>query len=253
MPETGRARPWSEPIRSPCLVSWSSGKDSAWALHEVRRRGELEPVGLLTTVTSGYERVSMHGVRYEILEAQARQTGLPLSRVSISPGASNAEYESAFVAAIVSARASGIERIIFGDLFLEDVRSYRERVLNGTGVIPEFPLWGRDTAGLAREMIAAGLKAVVVCVDPTRVPSRWAGMPFDQDFLAGLPPGADPCGENGEFHTCVLDAPMFASPIPASVGERIERNGFVFADLISPDSPVTGGGEEALASPRSGR
>jgi len=188
-------------------------------------------VGLLTTVTAGYERVSMHGVRDDILAAQAERTGLPLSRVTIPPGASNAVYESAFLAAVADAHAAGIERIVFGDLFLEDVRAYRERLLEGTGVSPVFPLWGRDTSALAREMIAEGLRAVVVCVDPRRVPAEIAGRAFDSDLLAELPPGADPCGENGEFHTCVRDGPMFSSGLAIRAGVRVERDGFVFADF----------------------
>ena len=173
--------------RAPALISWSSGKDSAWALHEVRRRGTLEPVGLLTTVTSGYGRVSMHGVREEILEQQSVRTGLPLDRVTIPPGATNAQYEAAFLVAVAAARERGVERIVFGDLFLADVRAYRERLLSGSGVAPEFPLWGRDTRVLAREMIEEGLEATLVCVDPRRIPADFAGRAFDAALLDAFP------------------------------------------------------------------
>jgi uncharacterized protein (TIGR00290 family) len=218
------------------LISWSSGKDSAWALREIMRNGTLEPVGLVTTVTSSFGRVSMHGVREEILHVQAERLGLPLFAVSIPAGCSNADYEAAFLAGLKHASASGFERIVFGDLFLEDVRAYREALLAGTGIAPEFPLWGRDTADLAREMIGNGLDSILVCVDPSRVPVELAGRRFDRDLLDDLPPGVDPCGENGEFHTCVVDGPMFSSAIPAVPGVRVARDGFVFADLALPSS-----------------
>jgi uncharacterized protein (TIGR00290 family) len=217
--------------RPRALVSWSSGKDSAWALREVLRNGTVEPVGLVTTVTSSFGRVSMHGVRVEILRAQAERVGLPLFVVSIPAGCSNADYEAAFLAGLRQASPSGFERVVFGDLFLEDVRAYREALLEGTGIAPEFPLWRRDTAELAREMIEGGLDSILVCVDPNRVPAGLAGRRFDRDLLDELPPGADPCGENGEFHTCVVDGPMFSTAVPAVPGVRVARDGFVFADL----------------------
>lgn len=217
------------------LISWSSGKDSAWALREVLRNGTVEPVGLVTTVTSSFGRVSMHGVREEILRAQAERLALPLFAVSIPAGCSNADYEVAFLAGLERASASRFERIVFGDLFLEDVRAYREALLAGTGVAPEFPLWGRDTSDLAREMIEHGLDSILVCVDPNRVPVELAGRRFDRGLLDDLPPGVDPCGENGEFHTCVVDGPMFSSALPVVPGVRVARDGFVFADLeLSP-------------------
>jgi uncharacterized protein (TIGR00290 family) len=217
--------------RPKALVSWSSGKDSAWALHEARRAGVCEPAALLTTVTPAYGRISIHGVRESILTAQAERVGLPSFRVPIPETCSNADYEAAFREAIARARADGFERIVFGDLFLEDVRAYREALLAGTGLDPEFPLWGRDTRILAREMLAGGLSARVVCVDARRLSGGFAGRLFDAAFLEDLPVGIDPCGENGEFHTCVLDGPMFSSAIPAVPGVRVTREGFVFADL----------------------
>jgi len=224
------------------LISWSSGKDSAWALWEVLRNGTVEPVGLVTTVTSSFGRVSMHGVREEILNAQAERLALPLFVVSIPAGCSNADYEAAFLAGLKRAGASRFERIVFGDLFLEDVRAYREALLAGTGVAPEFPLWGRDTADLAREMIEHGLDSILVCVDPTRVPGALAGRRFDRGLLDDLPAGVDPCGENGEFHTCVVDGPMFSSAVPVVPGVRVARDGFVFADLeLSPSRAEVSG------------
>jgi uncharacterized protein (TIGR00290 family) len=214
------------------LVAWSSGKDSAFALAETLAAGELDVAGLLTTVTEDYGRVSMHGVREEVLSLQARAAGLPLRRVRIPAGCVNAEYERRMGEAVAQARADGITHVVFGDIFLEDVRAYRERMLAGTGIAPVFPLWGRDTASLARAMLDAGLAARIACVDPRRLPADRAGRAFDRALLDGLPPDVDPCGENGEFHTCVTDGPMFASPIALDAGEVVLRDGFVFADLI---------------------
>ena len=219
------------PVRPKALVAWSSGKDSAFALQEVRVSGSLEVVGLLTTVTEDYGRVSMHGVREEILDRQAEALRLPCRKVRIPAGCVNANYERAMGAAIAAARSEGVEHIVFGDLFLEDVRAYRERMLAGSGVAPVFPLWGRDTAALAAQMVGAGLQATVVCVDPRRLPASFAGREFGAAFLSELPEGVDPCGENGEFHTCVTDGPMFREPVGAAAGETVVRDGFVFADL----------------------
>ncbi len=218
--------------RPRALVSWSSGKDSAWALAETLQAGRFEVAGLLTTVTEGYGRVSMHGVREEILSRQASAAGLPLTTVRIPPGASNADYERAFLAAITRARRAGVERIVFGDLFLADIRAYRERLLEASGVAADFPLWGLDTGVLAREMIAGGLRARIVCVDPRRLEASFAGRDFDAALLDDLPAGVDPCGENGEFHTCVTDGPMFAAAVPVERGEIVLRDGFVFSDLL---------------------
>lgn len=213
-------------------VCWSSGKDSAWALHIERQHGEVEVTGLLTTVTEPYNRVSMHGVRDEVLCAQAEAVGLPLVRVPIPAPCSNGAYEAAMGEAIQRARAEGVTSMIFGDLFLEDVRRYRETQLAGTGISPRFPLWGLPTRPLAEEMIRAGLFARVTCLDPARMPRDLAGSVFDQDFLARLPAEVDPCAERGEFHTCALAGPMFRQSIPVEVGPTVEREGFVFTDLI---------------------
>ncbi len=218
--------------RPKALVAWSSGKDSAWSLHEVLRAGELEVVGLLTTVTSEFERVSMHAVREALLDAQAAALGLPCRKVRIPWPCPNDAYEREMAAAVAEARAAGVTRIVFGDLFLADIRAYREERLAGTGVAPVFPLWGRETALLAREMIAGGLVATLTCVDPRRLDRALAGRPFDAALLAALPAGVDPCGENGEFHTFVSAGPMFRAPLEVVGGEVVEREGFVFADVL---------------------
>jgi len=212
-------------------LCWSSGKDSAWALHVVRQQGEVDVVGLLSTVTEPYDRVSMHGVRRELLEAQAAAAGLPLIQVTIPERCSNETYEAAMREAVERARADGVTEMIFGDLFLEDVRQYRERQLSGTGIAPRFPLWGLDTDRLAREMIASGLVAYVTCLDPRKVPRELAGCRYDESLLKRLGPGVDPCAEQGEFHTCVTAGPMFRRPIDVEPGETLQRDGFVFADL----------------------
>jgi uncharacterized protein (TIGR00290 family) len=220
------------------LVAWSSGKDSAYALELARRAGDIEVVGLLTTVTEDYGRVSMHGVREAVLELQARAAGLPLRRVRIPAGCVNAEYERRMGEAVATARTQGITHVVFGDIFLEDVRAYRERMLAGTGIAPVFPLWGRHTTELAREMLASGICARLVCVDPRALPATFAGRAFDAALLQDLPPGVDPCGENGEFHTCVTDGPIFSGPIALDAGGVVLREGFVFADLIPVEKQI---------------
>ncbi|MHC4401957.1 MAG: Dph6-related ATP pyrophosphatase [Planctomycetota bacterium] len=227
-------------MRPQAWLAWSSGKDSAWALHVARSRGDVDVVGLLTTVTGPYDRVSMHGVRTELLAAQAAASGLPLHCVKIPADCSHEAYEEAMDGAVRRAMSQGVTRMVFGDLFLEDVRAYRESRLAGTGISPLFPLWGRPTAELAREMIAAGLVAHVTCLDPRQVPRELAGQVFDGAFLDRLPAGVDPCAENGEFHTCVTSGPMFSRPIPVRVGEVVERDGFVFADLQPQNGRGTG-------------
>jgi len=212
-------------------LCWSSGKDSAWALEVVRRRGEVEVVGLLTVVSEAYGRVSMHGVREELLVAQAEAARLPLCRVPIPAPCSNQAYEEAMGRAVRQAAAEGVTHMIFGDLFLEDVRGYRQRQLAGSGVAPLFPLWKCPTAETADEMIQAGLIAHVTCLDPKKVPADLAGEVFDRRFLDRLPAEVDPCAENGEFHTCVSAGPMFTHPIPVEVGQTVQQDGFVFADL----------------------
>ncbi len=217
------------------LVSWSSGKDSAFALREVMRAGELEVVGLLTTLTRQFGRVSMHGVREELLDRQAAELGLPCVKISIPTPCSNEDYESALIERLVSAREGGVTHVVFGDLFLDDIRAYRERLLEPLGLVAVFPLWLRDTRVLPGEMIAAGISARLTCVDPRRLSPQFAGRTFDAQLLADLPPDVDPCGENGEFHTFVTRGPMFAHPIEVTAGEVVERDGFVFADLIARD------------------
>jgi len=218
------------------LVAWSSGKDAAWALHELRRAGALEVVGLLTTVTADFGRVSMHAVREELLDRQAAALGLPCRKVRIPWPCPNETYEAEMARAIAEARAAGVTHVAFGDLFLEDVRAYREEKLRGTGIEPVFPLWGRDTARLAREMLAGGLRATITCVDPRQLDPAFAGRPFDGALLGALPPGVDPCGERGEFHTYAWAGPMFAAPIAVAPGAVVTRDGFVFADLVADDA-----------------
>lgn len=212
-------------------ICWSSGKDSAWALHVARQQSEVDVVGLLTTVTEPYERVSMHAVRDEVLAAQAEATGLPLHRVLIPAPCPNEVYAEKMREAIAEAKRQDITHMIFGDLYLEDVRQYREEQLASTGMTPLFPLWGRPTDALAREMIAGGLVAYVTSLDPRKMPRELAGARFDADLLARLPAGVDPCAENGEFHTCVVAGPMFRHPIAVAVGKTVEREGFVFTDV----------------------
>lgn len=222
--------------RRRALVAWSSGKDSAWALHELRRRDDVAVVGLLVTVNAAFGRVAMHGVRESLVRAQAQAAGLPLEVVRIPHPCSNAEYDAAMRAAMERARAAGVEAIAFGDLHLEDVRRYREERLAPTGIEPLFPLWGRDTAALAREMLDAGLGARVTCLDPRLVPASLAGREYDERLLAELPAAADPCGERGEFHTFAFAGPMFTRTIPHEVGESVEREGFLFTDLLEPSA-----------------
>ena len=222
----------SEGTAGRAWMSWSSGKDSALALDVVRRDAAVEVCGLLVTVNADAQRVAMHAVRLSLLEAQADRLGLPLHVVEIPVACPNHVYEARMAAAMAAAVADGVEHVVFGDLFLEDVRAYRERSLEGSGVSPIFPLWGRPTAELAQEMLALGIRAVVTCVDPRQVPGELAGRAFDGQFLAELPDLADPCGERGEFHTFVWDGPGFSAPIDIETGEVIERDGFVFCDVL---------------------
>jgi len=218
-------------------MSWSGGKDAAWALHEARRPGEVEIVGLLTTITEPYGRVSMHGVREELVRAQADALGLPLRRVLIPAPCSNETYDERMRAALEEALSEGVACMVIGDVFLEDLRAYREQRLAEVGMGARFPLWGRNTTALAREMIAGGLRATVTCLDPRVVPRELAGHAYDEAFLAALPQGADPCGENGEFHTFASDGPMFRRAVEVTVGETVERDGFVFTDLLGGRGP----------------
>ena len=214
------------------LIAWSSGKDSAWALHEARRSGDYDIIGALTTVTDSFARVSMHGVREELLLAQLKATGLTPIIIRIPYPCPNEIYEREMAAAVQEAKARGITHMIFGDLFLEDVRAYRERQLAGTGITPVFPLWLQPTSGLARAMIAAGMEAHLAVVDLKKLPAGFAGRRYDADLLDELPVDSDPCGENGEFHSFVSAGPMLSRKIEVIVGETVERDGFAFADLL---------------------
>jgi uncharacterized protein (TIGR00290 family) len=212
-------------------MSWSSGKDSALALDRARHDPDLEVVGMLCTVNAEADRVAMHAVRRELLLAQGERLGLPIHVVELPWPCPNAEYERLMAAAVDTAVADGVTRMIFGDLFLADIRAYREQMLAPTPISPVFPLWDEPTAGLAAEMIDAGIRAVLTCVDPEQISAEFAGRAFDAALLTALPPTADPCGENGEFHTFVWDAPGFSSPIALDLGDIVTRDGFVFADL----------------------
>jgi uncharacterized protein (TIGR00290 family) len=214
------------------LIAWSSGKDSAWALHEVRRAGELDVVGALTTITDSFGRVSIHGLRQELLLAQLDAAGLAPTIVRIPYPCPNEIYQREMAAAMEEAKARGVTHVIFGDLFLEDVRAYRESRLAPIGMTPVFPLWQRPTDALAREMIASGVDARLVCVDLKKLPKTFAGRRFDRDLLADLPAGVDPCGENGEFHSFVAAGPMLSRPILVTLGDTVERDGFAYADLL---------------------
>jgi uncharacterized protein (TIGR00290 family) len=214
------------------LLSWSSGKDSAWTLQTLQQDPGFEVVGLLTTLNQKAERVAMHAVRARLLDLQAEAAGLPLIKIGLPYPCTNADYERIMGEAMADAKAEGVEAMAFGDLFLEDIRAYREDKLQGTGIDPVFPLWGRDTSELAREMIAGGLGARLTCVDPRQLDPGFAGREFDAALLEAFPDGVDPCGERGEFHSFVYEAPCFRAPIPVVTGEVVEREGFVYADLL---------------------
>jgi uncharacterized protein (TIGR00290 family) len=214
------------------LLSWSSGKDSAWSLHVLRQRGENEVVGLLTTFNEVADRVAMHAVRRELVEQQAAAAGLPLWAVSLPWPCSNEEYESRMASACAKAIGEGIEGVAFGDLFLEDVRAYRIKQMKDTGLEPIFPLWGLPTPALAREMIAGGTRAKLTCVDTKKLDRSFVGREFDEALLADLPEEVDPCGERGEFHSFVYAGPMFDSALAVAVGETVAREQFVFSDLL---------------------
>jgi uncharacterized protein (TIGR00290 family) len=213
------------------ILSWSSGKDSAWALHTLRQDPAIEVAGLVTTVNQVHQRVAMHAVRLELLEEQAAACGLPLHKILIPHPCSNQDYERAMGDFFAQAKKWSISKMAFGDLFLEDIRQYRERQLAGTGLEPLFPIWGLPTGELAREMVRNGLRAYVTCVDPKQLRAEFAGRLFDDQFLDDLPVSVDPCGEKGEFHTFALSGPMFTRTIPVIPGEIVEREGFIFADL----------------------
>lgn len=219
-------------MKTKAWLSWSSGKDSAWSLHVMRELGEFEITALLTTVNRTHTRVAMHAVRENILDAQAAAVGLPLVKIPIPSPCPNEIYEAAMAEAMAHARSEGVTHIVFGDLFLGDIRKYREDNLAKCGMTAIFPLWGRNTRELAQEMIAGGLRAFLTCVDPQKLDAAFAGRAFNKEFVAELPASVDPCGENGEFHTCVVAGPMFNQKITVQPGEIVERDGFIFADLL---------------------
>jgi len=209
------------------LLSWSSGKDSAWALHVLRRRADVDVVGLFCTVNQQFNRVAMHAVRVSLLQEQANSIGLPVHIIPIPYPCSNVEYADAMTAFIAEAKQQGVECFAFGDLYLEDIRSYREERLSDTGITPLFPIWGIPTNELSATMVNSGLKARITCVDPKCLGEDFVGREYDQTFLAQLPGEVDPCGENGEFHSFAFDGPMFRYPLDISVGEIVQRDGFV--------------------------
>jgi len=218
------------------VVSWSSGKDCAFALHQVKTEGQFEVVGLLTTLNQENDRVAMHGVRKELLEMQMDALGLPAEMVMLPMPCDNETYRQLIGDTVETLRDRGVQQVVFGDLFLEDIRQYREEQMQGSGLAPLFPLWLRDTGQLSREMVESGLRAVVTCVDQRALSADYVGRQYDHAFLDELPSGVDPCGENGEFHTLVTDGPMFSAAISIQIGEKVTRGDFIFADVL----PVVG-------------
>jgi uncharacterized protein (TIGR00290 family) len=214
------------------LLAWSSGKDSAWALHVLREQGQYEIAGLMTTFNAAFDRVAMHSTRRNLVEMQAEAAGVPLIAAPIPWPCSNVDYELAMKRVCDKALSEGISAIAFGDLFLADVRAYRERQLKDTGLQPLFPLWGLPTKALAQEMISTGLRAKLVCVDPRQISANFIGRDFDHKFLSEIPAGVDPCGENGEFHSFVHAGPMFSRDLAIVTGEKVERDGFWFCDVL---------------------
>ena len=218
-------------MKKQTLMSWSTGKDSAWAYHQLLQQGEHDITGLFCTINKAFQRTAMHGVRVELLKSQAQRLGQPLDIIEIPWPCSNNDYERIMSHYIDSVKQRGIKCFAFGDLFLQDIRDYRTDKLQGTGIEPVFPLWQRPTDKLAREMIDGGLRTTITCIDPAKLDNSFAGRSFDDDFLHDLPDHIDPCGENGEFHSFVHDAPAFDQPINIKVGDVVERDGFVFADV----------------------
>jgi len=216
----------------PVLMSWSGGKDSFLALYEIQKSSKYRVAALLTTITREYDRISMHGVRRVLLERQAASLGLPLHQVLISKGASNEEYEMEMARAFSEYQQNGIDSVVFGDLFLEDIRAYRDQFLTKYRMKGLYPIWRRNTTDLIKEFIELGFKAVLSCVDSKSLDKSFAGKTIDQDFLYSLPANIDPCGENGEFHTFVYDCPSFAQPVKFAIGETVSRDGFWFCDLV---------------------
>lgn len=219
-------------VKKKTLLSWSSGKDSAWALHRLRHNPEIDLLGLFCTVNQAFDRVAMHGVRVELLQRQAQCLGLPLQIIPIPYPCSNEQYAQVMSEFVEAAKQQGVECFAFGDLFLEDVRRYRVERMQGTGIEPIFPLWGANTTELAQTMVAAGLKSVLTCVNPKQLSAEFAGRIFDATLLRDLPEDVDPCGENGEFHSFAFEGPMFAQKVDLTIGETVVRDGFVFTDLV---------------------
>ena len=219
-------------MKKKTLLSWSSGKDSAWALHVLRQQQEIEVVGLFCTFNEKFERGAMHAVRNELIIQQAERIGLPLQLIPIPYPCSDAEYKTIMGNFIEQAKSQEIDSIAFGDLFLEGIRSYRETNLAETGIKPLFPLWGIPTNELSKEMVKGGLRAKITCIDPKHLPAEFAGHEYDNAFLEQIPDNVDPCGENGEFHSFVYDGPMFTSKVNVCVGETVTRDGFVYTDLL---------------------
>jgi uncharacterized protein (TIGR00290 family) len=225
--------------REPILFCWSGGKDSAMALHALLQQNEFRVVALLTTVTEGYERISMHGVRRKLLQEQAKSIGLPLHEVLIPPTCVNPTYEARMEAALRIYLERGVRKVAFGDIFLEDLRAYREEKLARIGMTAIFPIWKKDTRELIRSFHAEGFRSVAVCVDPKVLDRSFAGRELDESFFRDLPASADYCGENGEFHTFAFDGPIFSEPVDFQIGEVVERDGFVFCDLLEPEAVTT--------------
>ena len=218
-------------MKKKVLMSWSSGKDSAWALYKLQQDPTVEIIGLFSTVNSEFDRVAMHGVRVELLKRQAESIGLPIELIEIPYPCSNEEYEKVMSAFVEQAKAKDIECFAFGDLYLEDIRQYRVDKLQNTGIEPIFPVWGIPTDSLSKDMISSGLRTIITCIDPRKISKEFAGREYTNDFISDLPAGVDPCGENGEFHSFVFDGPMFTKPIEIEVGEVVTRDDFVFADV----------------------
>lgn len=214
------------------MLSWSSGKDSAWALHVMRQESEIAVDGLFCTINEEYDRVAMHAVRVALLQKQSDSVGLPIQLIPIPHPCSNANYAIIMNEFIEREKKRGVECFAFGDLFLEDIRAYREKSLSGTGILPLFPIWGMDTRVLSATMLDSGLRAQITCVDPSQLAPEFSGREYDASFLADLPPGVDPCGENGEFHSFAFDGPMFHQEIRVKVGKTVIRENFVFTDLL---------------------
>jgi uncharacterized protein (TIGR00290 family) len=220
------------------LLSWSTGKDSAWALHILRRQPDIEVGGLFCTINQEFERVAMHAVRIELIHRQAQSVGLPVQLIPIPQPCSNNEYETIMKNFVGQAKQQGIDCFAFGDIFLEDIRKYRETNLANSGIAPIFPLWGMPTGKLSKEMVNSGLRAIITCVDPKHLSADFAGQEYGESFLERIPANIDPCGENGEFHTFTFDGPMFKKPMNIAIGKTISRDGFIFTDLL-PEQHLT--------------